>query len=114
HDFAERRLRENDLEQEARTNRRDERDDQRFEQPESLVLQIQNEQDVERRNDDTVRDRDVEDQIERDRGADDFGQITGSDGDLTPDPEKVSNRLRVVIATCLREIPSGDDAELAS
>src|ERR1700680_2448410 len=69
HHCPERRLRENDLEQKTKADGRDEGNDERLQQPESLVLQIEHEQDVERRNDDAVRDRNAEEQVERNRSS---------------------------------------------
>ena len=54
----------------------------------------------------------MEQQIERDRRPDDFGEIAGGDRDLAQHPQKNRDRARVVIAAGLREIAAGDDAEL--
>ena len=56
--------------------------------------------------------RNVEEQIQRDRRADDFGQIAGGDRQLADHPEKPDDRRRIVVAARLREIAAGDDAEL--
>ena len=54
----------------------------------------------------------MEQQVQRDRRADDLGQVARGDGDLAEDPERDGDRLRVVVAARLREIAAGDDAEL--
>ena len=52
------------------------------------------------------------DQVERDRGSDYFGEIARRDGYLAAYPEQKADRPGVVVAARLREIASGDDAEL--
>ena len=112
HDAADFRSRDDDLEQEADTDHGDERDDERLEQPEALVLQVEHDEHVERGDRDAPGERDAEEQVERDRGADDFGQVARGDGDFAQHPEREPDRLGVVIATRLREVAAGDDAEL--
>src|SRR5438045_9601800 len=114
HHADEGRLGKNDLEEKADTDGRNERDHQRLEQPKSLVLQVKNDQHVQRRDDDAVRDRYVEDEVERDGRPDYFRQITGRDRYLAGDPQQKASWFRVVVATRLRQIAARDDAKLGS
>src|SRR2546423_1947064 len=114
HHADEGRLGKNDLEEKADTDGRNERDHQRLEQPKSLVLQVKNDQHVQRRDDDSVRDRYVEDEVERDGRPDYFRQITGRDRYLAGDPQQKASWFRVVVATRLRQIAARDDAKLGS
>ena len=57
-------------------------------------------------------ERHVEEQIERDRGADHLGEVAGGDGDLADHPEEPDDGRRIVVAAGLREVAAGDDAEL--
>ena len=108
-DAANWRMRENDLEQETDSDSRNESDDERLENPESLVLQIQNDENIECRDSDSHRDGNSKKKIERDRGSDDFSQIACGDCQLADDPEKPDYRRRVMVAARLREIASSDD-----
>ena len=53
-----------------------------------------------------------EQQVERDRRSDHLGEVARGDGDLAEHPEPDGDRPRIVVAARLREIASGDDAEL--
>ena len=106
------RLGNQNLEQEATRDRRDERNHQRFEQAKSLVLHVQHDQYVEGGNDDAPWQRNAEQQVQRDRRADDFGEVAGGDRDFADHPQKERHRLGVVIAARLREIAAGYDAKL--
>src|ERR1700680_3526168 len=73
HHRGEWRLRQDDLPEEGDADRRYQSDDERLEHSESLVLEIENYQDIRRRDDDTDHDRNAEQQVERDGGADYLG-----------------------------------------
>ena len=73
---------------------------------------VQQQQHVEAGEEHADGERDVEQQVERDRRADHLGEVAGGDRDLAEDPETDRDRPRVVVAAGLREIASGDDAEL--
>ena len=111
-DRPEVRPRENDLEQEAQADGRDQRDDEGFEHSNAAMLQREKQQHVESGDEHTGRDRNVKQQIERDRRADDLRQVACGDGDLAQQPEADGDRTRVVIAARLCEVATGDDAEL--
>src|SRR5690242_10263474 len=100
------------LEEKAPRDADDESDYEGLEETEALVLEIEDDQHVERRDDDAEGDRDAEEQVEPDGRTDDLGQVAGGDGDLTEDPEEDHGGARVVIAARLREVPAGDDPQL--
>ena len=55
--------------------------------------------------------RQAEQQIERDRRADHFGQVAGGDRDLAQHPQHDRGRARVAVAAGLRQIAAAGDAE---
>ena len=74
-------------------------------------LQPQDQEHVERGDEDADLERDAEDQIEPDGGADDFGEVGGADGELGQHPERPCQPARESIAAGLRQIPAGADGE---
>jgi len=103
-----------DLEQEASANRGDEYHDERLEQPEPPLLQVQHREDIQRSDRDPPRQWKAEQQVQRDRRADDFRQVARRDRDLAYDPEEQGDGPRIVVATCLRQVPARHDAEFCS
>ena len=89
----------------------DQRDDERFDVAEAAVLQEEHDEHVERREADAPDERQAEEQVERDGGAEDFGEVAGGDGDLAEDPEDEGGRARVAVAAGLGEVASAGDAE---
>ena len=73
-------------------DRRDESDDERLDIAKAFVLQIEHEQHIERGDDAAPDQRNAEEQLQRDRRADDLRQIAGSDRDLAKNPEKPDRR----------------------
>ena len=61
--------------------------DERFDVAEAAVLQEEHDQDVERREADAPDQRQAEQQVEGDGGAEHFGEVAGGDGDFAEDPE---------------------------
>ena len=59
-----------------------------------------------------IDERDAEEELQRDGGADDLGEVAGGDGDLGEDPEGDGGAARVGLAAGLREVAPGGDAEL--
>ena len=106
------RLRDEQFEQEAPAHDRDERDHERLEHAEALVLQVQHDQHVDGGDRDAHGERDPKEQIEGDRGADHLGEVAGGDGDFAQHPEAKGDGRRIVIATGLREITTGHDTKL--
>ncbi len=89
----------------------DQRDDQRFDVAEAAVLQVEHDEHVERGEADAPDERQAEQQVERDGGADHFGQVAGGDGDLAEDPQNDGGRPRVAVAAGLGEVAAAGDAE---
>ena len=89
----------------------DEADDERFDVAEAAVLQVEDDEDVERGEADAPDQREAEEQVEGDGGADDLGEVAGGDGDLAEQPEDDGDGARVVVAAGLGEVASAGDAE---
>ena len=66
------------------------RDDEGLDPAEAEVLQIEDEEHVERGDEHAELERNAEQQIEPDRGADHLGEVGGADGDLGQHPQHVS------------------------
>ena len=81
-------VREQNLHDEQRRDGADQRNDQSLNVAEAPALQEQNQQHIRAGNQHAVEERNVEEQVERNRRADDLGQIAGGDGDLGADPER--------------------------
>src|SRR6266404_8406697 len=78
-DATEVRLGKNNLKQKTATDGQNEDDHERFDVTKAFVLQIKHRQHVERSDANTDNQRDVEKQIQRDRRADNFRQVAGTD-----------------------------------
>ena len=103
------RLRQPQLHGEAAGDAENQQHDERFDVPELILLHVEHEQHVERRQADTPHQRQAEQQIERDGRADHLGQIAGRNRNLTQQPQHDRRRTRIVIAAGLGEIaPAGD------
>ena len=72
------------------------RDDEGFDPAEAVVLEPEDDEDVGGGEDDAPDQREAEEQVERDRGADDFGEVAGGDRDLAEEPEDDRDRAREV------------------
>ena len=86
-------------------------DDERFDVPELILLQVEHEQHVERGQADAPHQRQAEQQVQRDGRADHLGEIARGNRDLAEQPQHDRRRARVVIAAGLREIAAAGDAE---
>ena len=75
------------------------------------MLQKQHNNDVERRQRDAPGERQAEQKIERNGGADHFRQIAGRDCNLAQHPQHDRRRPRVAVAAGLRQVASAGDAE---
>ncbi len=111
-DAAQVRLRHPQLHRKAAANRQDQCNHQRLNIAETAVLEQQHDHHVQGRDDAAPDQRDPKKQLEADRGADDFRQVARCNGQLAEDPEEIDRRARIVVATRLREIPAGGDAQL--
>ena len=85
--FAPERLGEKDFVGEAAGNGGDQGDHKRFDQAEAAALQRQDDQDVERGDQHAGEQRQAEEQLQRDGGAQHFGQVAGGDGDFAEHPQ---------------------------
>ena len=85
-DLADIGARDDELEEESRADRREDRDDDGFERAKSALLKHQHEQHVTGGDEDADGQRNNEQQFQRDGRADHFGEIAGGDGDLAADP----------------------------
>ena len=79
-------------------------DDQRLDPTEAEVLQPEDEEHVERGDQHADLERNSEQKVEADRGADDLGEVGRADRDLGHDPQRIRDRPRKRIATRLRQI----------
>ena len=64
---------------------------ERLDPAEAFVLQPEDQEHIERRDDDADFQRNSEQQVEADGGADHFGQIGGADHDLGEEPQRISD-----------------------
>ena len=86
-------------------------DDERLDVAEAAVLQEEDDEHVERREADAPDERQAEEQVEGDGGADDLGEVAGGDGDLAEEPQDDGDRPGVVVAAGLGEVAAAGDAE---
>src|SRR5579859_827295 len=110
--FEPKRTREEDFVGEAGGDGEDEGDDERFEHAEAAALKEEDDENIESGENDAEKKRNVKEELERDGGAEDFGEVASGDGDFADDPKKDGGEARVSLATGLGEIAAGDDAEL--
>ena len=86
-------------------------DDEGLDIAEAELLHPQDQKHVERGEDHADLERNSEQQIEPDRGADHFGQVGGADRKLGERPERPGDEARERIAAGLRQIAPRGDAE---
>jgi hypothetical protein len=110
--FAPDRVSEKDLVGEADPDAGDESDNEGFDQAEAAALESKNDEDIERGEQNAEKERNVEKEIERYGGAEDFGEVAGGDGKFAGDPQENGHAAGIVVAAGLSEVASGDDAEL--
>ena len=77
-------------------------------------MEIHHGEHVERGEADAPDERDAEEQVERDGGANDFREVARTDGCFAQQPEHDGGGLGVMIAARLCEVAPGDDAELGA
>ena len=100
-----------DLDRKAQRDDAEQRDDEGLDPAEAEVLHPQDEEHVERGDQHADLERNAEQQIEPDRGADHLGEIGGADRDLGQHPQRPRHRARKCVAAGLRQIAAGADAE---
>ena len=86
-------------------------DDEGFEIAEALVHQQQHQEGVERGDQRAADQRDAEQKVERDGGADDLGEVAGDHGEFAGHPQGVGDGLGIIGAAGLGEVAAGGDAE---
>ena len=102
-------MRQRDHVDKAAADHQHQRHDQRFHIAKAARLQHQNQQHIGDRNHHPRRERNAEQQVERDGGADDFRQIGRANRELRQQPQAERHRRRIVIAARLRQIaPCGN------
>ena len=109
--FRGRRFGQQNLDEEADADQRDQAEDESFELADAVVLQDEDEQRIAGGDEDADEQRDVEEQVEADGGAQHLGQVAGGDGDFPEHPERVRHGARIGFAAGLGQIAAGDDAE---
>lgn len=75
------------------------------------MTRSQEKEGVERRDQRAEHERNVEQQLQRDGGADNLGEITRDDRHLARKPQRQIDGPGVMIAACLREVAPRRDAE---
>src|SRR6185295_14084814 len=110
HHRRQRRPGEPQLDGERSGDQENEADDEGFDVAEAVVLEVQDDEDVERGEDDAPDEGEAEEQVEGDGGADDFGEVAGGDGDLAEQPEHDGGGPGVGVAAGLGEVASAGDA----
>ena len=121
HDFSRRRktpdhrppfrVRHGDLNAKAHGNDPQQHDDERLEPAEAFGLQPQDQEYVQRRDDDADFQRNAEQQVQADGGADHFGNVGGDDGKLCQEPKRDADPARIGIAAGLRQITPRSDGK---
>ena len=86
---------------EAGADGEDESGNQCFDDAEAAALQNQDEHHVERSDDDAPHEWNIKEQLQRDGGANDFGEVAGDDGQFTQEPQGERYGTRVMIAARL-------------
>src|SRR6185437_3105428 len=109
--LAHRRRRRHDLNDEAGEDHGHHRDDEGFEEAKALVHQEEKQERIEPADHGAGKQRNMKQELQRDRRADDLGEVAGYDREFAGDPQREIDRLWIVGAASLSEISSGDDAE---
>ncbi len=76
----------------------------------ALALRREQQEGVEGGEHDAEHERDAEEQVDADGGAEHLGEVGGDDGELGHDPEQECGRARVLLAAQLGEVRSRDYA----
>ncbi len=105
------RIGQEDLHAETQRDDAEQRDDEGFDPAEAELLQIEDEEDVERRDQHAEFERNAEDQVEADRRADHLGDVGRDDGDFRKSPERHGNEFRIGVPAGLRQIAAGGDGK---
>src|SRR5580658_6161081 len=104
-------MRQNNFDPEKNQDRRNQRNHESFEPAKAPVLQQQQQQHIRARQQNADHQRNMKEQLQRDRRADDFRQIARRNRDLREDPQRDSRRPAVTLAARLRQISLRRDAK---
>ena len=113
-DLAQHRLGENELGHEAAGDHQQQSDDEGFEVACPILQQAQDHQGADRSDGDAPAERNAEQQLQGDRGAQQLRQVAGDDGELAQRPQRDGDPRREMLAAQLREVAPGGDAELGA
>ena len=86
--------------------------DDQLDRPEPEAFEHQYAVSHDRRDDHPGEQRHLEQQREPDGAAEELGEVGRHGGDLADDPHRPDDRTRKLLAAHLRQVSSGDDAEL--
>ena len=111
-DVRARRARHEHLQRERADDDADQRRDHRLEPPEPARLQREDRERGRSREQRSGKERDVEEELETDRGADELGDVRRHRDALRLDPEQDVRAAREPVAADLWEVLAGRDAEL--
>ena len=103
--------RQQQLDTEARRDGGDQHDHECLQPPEAAPLEREDQQHVERGHEDSGDQRQPEQQLEPDRGADHLGQVAGDNGDLAQQPQRQRDRAGVGVAARGGEVAAGGAAQ---
>ena len=73
------------------------------------MLETQDQEHVEGRDEDAIGEREAEQQFQADGGADDFGEVSGDDGDFGERPKRERDGAGVGVAAGLGQIAARPD-----
>jgi hypothetical protein len=108
---TERGPRQPELHGERPGNAQNQQHDQHLHVPEPVLLEVQHDEHVEGRERHADEQREAEEQVQGDRGAEHFGEVGGGDGELREQPQGQRHRPRVRVAARLRQIAPGRNPE---
>ncbi len=111
HHLRDRRLRPQDFNAEADGDHGDQRQHKRLDGADAEALKPEQQQGIPRGDQYAREQRNVKQQVEPDRGAQDFGQVAGGDGDLAEHPQREIDAPWIGFATGLGQVAASDDPQ---
>ena len=90
---------------------RQKRHDEAFQLPKTPALQVEDQEHIKRGDQHTQLQRDAEQQVQADGGADHLGDVGGDDGYFRCEPERDGHQARESVAAGLGEVAAGGDGE---
>ena len=92
------------LQKEANTYRAHKHEDKCLEFADAVVLDEKEEESVQTRHKHADQQRKMEKKVESDGGAENLREVASTDGTLAEDPQRITDRFRVMVAACLSKI----------